>query len=111
MANWGYLEAFTVNGDKWGADILFYRSSDATVMKVQLKGRPFLDRHYCGKDIYVAFQDKTSSKWYVYPHDDVMNAVLSTGRLVGTKSWDVKGSWSWSYIPPWLGEIIAEWEI
>ena len=31
MASWGYLEAFGVNGDKHGADLLFYRSSDGNV--------------------------------------------------------------------------------
>ena len=111
MAKGGYLEAFTVNGDKWGADLLFYRSSDGNVMKVQLKGRPFLSKKYCNKDIYIAFPDKDRCRWFVYSHDDVMNAVLSTGRLVGTKSWDVQGGWSWSYIPPFLEEILAEWEI
>jgi hypothetical protein len=111
MSDWGYLESFIVNGDKWGPDILFYKSSDATIMKVQLKGRPFLDRHYCEKDIHIAFQDRENSEWYVYPHDDIMAKVLATGRLVGTKSWDIKGSWSWSYIPPWLGDILNPWKI
>ena len=49
MASWGYLEAFTVNGDKCGADLLFYRSYDGSVLKVQLKGRPTLDKKYSGK--------------------------------------------------------------
>jgi len=111
MANWGYLEAFNVNGDKWGADLLFYRSSDGNVLKVQLKGRPVLNRHYCEKEVYVAFEDKNTCKWYVYPHDKVMNDILSTGRLVGTKSWDLKGGWSWSYCPPWLEKILEPWEV
>ena len=111
MTKWGYLEAFTINGDKWGADILFYRSSDGAVLKVQLKGRPFLDKHYCGKDIHIAFEDKTTQVWYVYPHDDLMEVVLKSGRLLGTQSWDTRGSWSWSYIPKWLGKIITKWTI
>ena len=111
MTKWGYLEAFTINGDKWGADILFYRSADGEVLKVQLKGRPVLDKHYCGKDIHIAFEDKISSTWYVYPHDELMERVLDTGRLTGTQSWDSRGGWSWSYIPAWLDKIICRWSI
>jgi len=111
MANWGYLEAFTINGDKRGADILFYRSSDGAVLKVQLKGRPVLDKHYYGKDIHIAFEDKAACVWYVYPHDELMNTVLKSGRLSGTKSWDERGSWSWSYVPQWLEKVISKWSI
>jgi hypothetical protein len=111
MTNWGYLESFTVNGDKWGPDIIFYRSSDGSVLKVQLKGRPVLDKHYFGKDIYVAFEDKITATWYVYSHDDVLNEVLETGRLIGTESWNVKGGWSWSYIPSWLNAVLDKWII
>ena len=109
MSHWGYLEAFSINGDKWGADILFYRSHDGDVLKVQLKGRPVLDKHYTGKDIYIAFEDKRSKTWYLYPHDDVMNQVIGTGRLVGTESWDNHGGWSWSYSPAWLSKILMQW--
>jgi len=111
MSNWGYLEAFNINGDKWGADILFYRSSDGKVLKVQLKGRPVLDKHYVGKDIYIAFEDKNTKTWYLYPHDDVMVQVIESGRLVGTESWDKRGGWSWSYSPKWLGEILSQWSV
>tara|TARA_R110000851_G_scaffold13767_1_gene47026 strand:+ start:211 stop:648 length:438 start_codon:yes stop_codon:yes gene_type:complete len=111
MAKWGYLEAFNVNGDKWGADLLFYRSSDGDVLKVQLKGRATVDKHYENKDIYIAFEDKILGKWFLYAHDDVMNQILHTDRLVGTESWDVNGGWSWNKSPIWLLEILKEWEI
>ena len=111
MTNWGYLESFTVNGDKWGPDIIFYRSSDGNILKVQLKGRPVLDKHYCGKDIHVAFEDKTTSTWYVYSHDEVLDNVIHAGKLAGTKSWDIHGAWSWSYIPVWLSVILEKWII
>jgi hypothetical protein len=111
MANWGYLEAFNINGDKWGADIIFYRSSDGDVLKVQLKGRPVLDKHYIGKEIYIAFEDKSSETWYVYNHDEIMEQVLESGRLVGTKSWDSRGGWSWSYCPGWLSSMLSKWKI
>tara|TARA_Y100001936_G_scaffold241507_1_gene277460 strand:- start:355 stop:873 length:519 start_codon:yes stop_codon:yes gene_type:complete len=111
MADWGYLEAFTVNGDKHGADLLFYRAEDGNIMKVQLKGRPTLNKAYKGKDIYIAFQHKSTGKWYVYDHDSVLASTLDLGHLAGTKSWDVKGSWSWPTIPAWLDHLLSGWHV
>jgi hypothetical protein len=109
MATWGYLEAFVVNGDKHGADLLFYRSSDGNVLKVQLKGRPTIHKEYANKDIYVAYEDKKTGKWYVYNHDTIMNEILALGKCAGTQSWDERGSWSWSSSPAWLATIMKKW--
>jgi hypothetical protein len=111
MASWSYLEAFVVNGDKHGADLLFYRSFDGHVLKVQLKGRPTIGKAYAGKDIYVAYEDKTTRTWYVYDHDTVMEEILSLGKCAGADSWDVKGSWSWSSPPAWLRNILKNWVV
>lgn len=111
MATWGYLEAFVVNGDKHGADLLFYRSSDGNVLKVQLKGRPTIHKEYANKDIYVAYEDKVTRTWYVYNHDDVMEEILALGKCVGTDSWDIKGSWSWPTPPLWLKNILESWVV
>ena len=111
MADWGYLECARVNGDKHGADLLFYRSTDSNVLKVQLKGRPTLNKSYAGKGIYVAFEDKQKKKWYVYDHDVVMNAALDQKKMTGTQSWEERGSWSWSYQPRWLENLLKDWEI
>lgn len=111
LADRGFLEGFKVNGDKWGADMLFYRASDGLVLKVQLKGRATLDRHYVGKDIYVAFPSARDDSWYIYPHDEVLEATLALGKLVGTKSWTEKGGWSWPSPPVWLEKILKKWRI
>lgn len=111
MAEWGYLESFTVNGDKHGADLLFYRSSDGYILKVQLKGRPTLAKAYSDKDIYIAFQDKRTGSWYVYNHDTILEQTLALGKLAGTISWDEKGVWSWSGIPSWLNNILKSWRV
>ena len=111
MADWGYLEAFTVNGDKHGADLLFYRSNDGNVMKVQLKGRPTLSKSYRGKGIFVAFQDKSTGQWYMYDHDKILGTALDLGKLKGTVSWEKAGSWSWSSTPDWLHTVLKDWEV
>ena len=67
MAKWGYLEASRINGDNHGADLLFYRSSDGNVMKIQLKGRVTLDKKYSGKDLYIAFPSKKETIINFFP--------------------------------------------
>ena len=109
MAKWGYLEGSKVNGDKWGADLLFYRSEDGDVIKVQLKGRVTLSRHYRGKGIHVAYRNRDTEEWFLYNHDILLDQVLSKGYLTGTKSWEEKGGWSWSSNPPWLQELVDPW--
>ena len=111
MADWGYLEAFNVNGDKHGADLLFYRSNDGNIMKVQLKGRATLSKNYVDKEMYVAFQDKSSGQWYMYDHDQVLGTTLDLGKMKGSESWDGAGSWSWSSVPTWLKTVLKKWEV
>tara|TARA_B100000131_G_scaffold27433_1_gene26036 strand:- start:1967 stop:2404 length:438 start_codon:yes stop_codon:yes gene_type:complete len=111
MAKWGYLEASRINGDKHGADLLFYRSSDGNVMKVQLKGRVTLDKKYTGKELYIAFPSKRENCWYVYPHDAMMNQSLGKSSWFRTKSWKEEGGYSWNKAPRWLAGLLSPWKI
>lgn len=111
MAKWGYLESQKINGDKHGADLIFYRSSDAKILKVQLKGRVTLSKNYVGKELLVAFRNRKTREWFLYDHDVVLEKVLSLGYLEGTRSWDKTGGWSWSYCPEWLQRIMDDWKI
>ena len=111
MAQWGYLEGQKINGDKHGADLLFYRSSDGSVLKVQLKGRVTLSKHYQGKGLCVAFRNRSTGDWFLYDHDQILEKVISLGHLEGTKSWDMTGGWSWSAEPLWLQNILQPWRI
>ena len=64
-----------------------------------------------GKDIYIAFENKETREWFVYNHDEVLKSTLDLGHLIGTKSWDVQGSWSWSAIPAWLQTLLNPWRV
>ena len=111
MACRGYLESFKVNGDKHGADLLFYRSRDAHVLKVQLKGRPTLGKEYEGKDLHIAYPDRKNDCWYIYPHDVVMQATLDLGKMAGTVSWEIAGLYSWGGPPKWMGDILSPYRV
>ena len=111
MACRGYLESFKINGDKHGADLLFYRSSDTHVLKVQLKGRPTLGKEYEGKDLHIAYPDRKNDCWYIYPHDVVMQATLDLGKMAGTVSWEIAGLYSWGGPPKWMGDILSPYRV
>ena len=110
MANYGYLESTKISGDKWGADLLFYRSSDTDVKKVQLKGRVTFNRHYIGKNLHIAFPDEDG--WYVYPHDTLVDEAQSISSWSKTLSWTSEsGGYSWNSPPAWLKKLLKPWKI
>tara|TARA_Y100000593_G_scaffold75202_1_gene138690 strand:+ start:704 stop:1162 length:459 start_codon:yes stop_codon:yes gene_type:complete len=109
MSDYGYLESFKINGDKWGADLLFYRASDSDVKKVQLKGRATFDKNYVGKDLYIAFP-MPGDVWCIYPHDVVMRQA-SGKKWKNTMSWTGVGGYSWNIPPVWLVNILRPWMI
>ncbi len=100
LANYGF-NSIWLNDDWMGADFIAY-NGDGTTIKIQLKGRLTIDKKYFGaeKNIYVTFCQ--AGKWYLYPHDEVCEYILSLGRINSTLSWDERGGYSWKSIPPWL---------
>lgn len=109
MAEYGYLEHLKINGDKHGADLLFYRSSDCSVLKVQLKGRVSFNKKYLNKELCIAFPIRLSNKtvWYLYDHDDLLNKVLEQSNISSTSSWIENGSYSWPKIPQFILEHLT----
>lgn len=110
MADYGYLECAKINNDKWGADLLFYRASDADIKKVQLKGRATFSKHYMNKDLYIAYPDQKG--WYMYPHDKVVAIAKPNQSWPQTLSWSSPdGGYSWNVTPRWLRDILSPWQI
>ena len=110
MADYGYLECAKINGDKWGADLLFYRTSDTDVKKVQLKGRATFSKHYMGKNLFIAFPDDDG--WYMYPHDALVDKAHDVSSWSKTLSWTSdNGGYSWNVTPMWLKDLLEPWKI
>lgn len=95
LADYGY-NCLRLSDDWHGADFIACHIDGNRFLKVQLKGRLTFEKKYCGKDIHIAFNYK--GLWYVYPHDDLMNELTSNGHMIGTKSWDDKGGYSWGTV-------------
>ena len=70
LADFGY---FTMKlSDDWeSADFIAIHYKDKSFLKIQLKGRITFDKKYLNKDLFICFEDKITSTWYLYPHDEV----------------------------------------
>lgn len=93
LAEFGY-SCMWLNDDWQGADFIANNIDGNSFIRVQLKGRPTIDKKYADKNIYIAFRFNNDS--YVYSHDDFLKfleeKIPSTLKSV---SWTQKNSYSW----------------
>jgi hypothetical protein len=108
LALYGY-NSILLSDDWLGADFIAYHLNGRDFYRVQLKGRMTLDRKYLGKGLYIAFFD--AERLFVYPHDEVAQAVDATAGIRDTSSWSEGGKYTWPTIPAWAQAILAPYEI
>jgi hypothetical protein len=97
LADYGY---FTIKlSDDWeSADFIAVHSIDKSFLKVQLKGRLTFDKKYIGKDLFICFENKSTSTWYLYPHDVLLKSLSSSRSFMNTSSWIDNGLYSFSQL-------------
>ena len=94
LADFGF-STLRLTDDWQGADFIAQHVDGETFLKVQLKGRLTFGKKYQGKGLYVAFGH--GGTWYLYPHDELLAAVLTETDSVGdTVSWEEHGGYSFS---------------
>ena len=108
LAEYGF-STMRLSDDWQGADFIAQHIDGETFLKIQLKGRLTFQKKYEGKDLYVAFFSKPD--WYLYSHDELLKKVLAANRLVGTRSWDVAGGYSFPYLPRELKLLLKPYKI
>ena len=62
-----------------------YHKDGSTTLRVQLKGRAEISKKYQGKDLYLAFP--VDGRWYLLPHDELVNIAAETTSWLQTSSW------------------------
>jgi hypothetical protein len=72
LADYGFTTMW-LNNDWQGADFIAVHVDGLKYLKIQLKGRLSFDIKYIGKDIWICFIE--DGDVYLYPHDEVMNAI------------------------------------
>jgi hypothetical protein len=108
LSDYGY-NCLRLNDDWNGADFLAVHVNGTDVLKVQLKGRFSLEVKYRGRGLHIAFLSK--SNCYVYPHDEILEAVENRSLLGDTESWTERGHYSWPQLPAWAVELLAPYQI
>ncbi len=108
LADYGF-NCMWLNDDWQGADFIACHINGDTFLKIQLKGRLTIDQKYSGKDIFVAFNQ--NNNWYIYPHDQLRDEILSFGLMAGSKSWDINGAYSWPKIPKNISKYMEQYAI
>lgn len=108
LADYGFV-TLRLSDDWHGADFIAQHIDGLTFIRVQLKSRLAFRRTYQGKDLYIAFRD--GKDWYLFPHDDVLNAVLDTTTIRNTLSWEQRGGYSFPGIPRVLRPLLEPFRI
>jgi hypothetical protein len=71
LAEYGFVTNL-LKYDWNGADFIA-QHIDGKWLKIQIKGRLTTKPEYEGKDIYIMFEDKKNSNWYLFPHDKLVD--------------------------------------
>jgi hypothetical protein len=95
--------------DDWhGADFIAQHIDGRTFIKVQLKSRPAFAKKYQRKDLFIAFFDGAS--WFLYPHDEVLEKLLSLSTIGDTMSWSDRGD-SWKSAQRALRDLLEPFRL
>lgn len=108
LADYGFV-TMRLSDDWHGADFIAQHIDGLTFIRVQLKSRLAFRKAYEGKDLFIAFNDGTS--WYLFPHDQVLAAVLQNTGIAATLSWDERGGYSFPGVPKALQPILDPFRI
>ncbi len=90
LADYGFV-TLRLNDDWQGADFIAQHIDGESFLKVQLKGRLWLDKKYLGKQIHICFP--YADGWYLYPHDSAVAHLLAASTIADTESWRVHGQY------------------
>jgi len=108
LADYGFI-TMRLTDDWQGADFIAQHIDGETFLKVQLKSRLSFNKKYCGKDLYIVFFHEPD--WYLYPHDEVLDCVLSETGIGTTVSWKERGGYSFPGLSKQMASILEPYKI
>jgi hypothetical protein len=108
LADYGFI-TYRLSDDWQGADFIAQHIDGDTFLKVQLKGRLSFEKKYKNKGIYIVFQNK--GNWYLYLHDELLDIVLKETTIENTKSWTIRGGYSFPYLSVKLSKLLEPYRI
>lgn len=96
--------------DDWnGADFLAVHIDGLTVLQVQLKGRLTFAKKYRGKNVWIGFPE--AGRWFLYPHDELLDIALRSTSIQSTNSWEHKGLYSFPYLTEQMKTLLDRYAV
>ena len=108
LADYGFV-TIRLSSDWGGADFIAQHLDGITFLKVQLKGRLTFDKKYLKHDLYICFRN--DGKWFLYPHDELLDKVDAENGFRKTKSWKDKGIFHYPRIPRNLRHFLEPYRL
>jgi hypothetical protein len=109
LAEYGYT-SIRLSDDWNGADFIALHT-DGHDLRIQLKGRLYIDKKYIGKNLWIAFVDHTSGDVYIYEHDYMVQIVLKNTNVENTDSWTLKGAYGWKTLSKEIRSLIEPFRL
>ena len=108
LADYGFM-TMRLTDDWQGADFIAQHVDGSTFLKIQLKSRLTFGEKYRGKELYVAFFDDPD--WYLYPHDELLDRVLTETGIRDTLSWSEHGAYSFPGLSQKMKALLEPYKI
>ena len=106
LADYGY-HCIWLSNDWNGADFIAVHLDGVSDIKVQLKGGPYLNKKFIGKNLYIGFF--MDHDLYVYPHDKILN--LIEPLLSNDKKWLKEGTYFQTSLGKRFKEPLAAYKV
>jgi hypothetical protein len=107
LSDYGYV-SMRLSDDWRGADFIA-QHIDGTFIKVQLKSRLTFNIKYDDKELYIAFL-AIDDGWYLYPHHDLLERVLTETTVSTTASWN-DGHYSFPVLSKKMRKLLEPYKI
>jgi hypothetical protein len=107
LADYGFI-TMRVSDDWQGADFIA-QHRNGEFIKVRLKGRLSFGTKYKAKDLYVTFC--ADGEWYLFPHDEVLERVLTETTIGQTRSWSEDGGYSFPGLTMQMRQILGPYKV
>lgn len=107
LADYGF-STIRLSSDWQGADFIAQHLDGTTFLKVQLKPRLTLEKKYMHRDLHVCFP--SGHDWYLFPHDELVRAVLDDSTVGQSASWE-RGGYSYPTLSKKMKQRLAPYRL
>ena len=113
LADYGF-DCIRIVNDWDGVDFLAYHSIDAVTLRVQLKGRPTIERKYLNKGLWIIFpmENRKENDWYLIQHDLLVRILgIHIPSCLKNKAWNRDGKCDWGNPTKVIKKVLEKYRL